>query len=423
MRGLQNISISTRLRVLIGVVVLLMLLGSLLSFSQFRNVTSYTSRLSTLEHRVSSLLRLNNRLLELMARLDRAAEQRDARHFEETAWKLLDWFQRESAGPMAIVRAISQEDGQHAALMSGAQLMITGLPDRIASLVQLAQADDWVALNARLLNQADQTDDVVAAILGQVDADMANARTRLVDELEHAQTRALRTLVLTALLGAAAAALLGAFITRSITEPLTMLDRAARALAAGDFSHRVPVRGNDEAAHVGHAFNSTASELAHMFDEVRQQRAAAQAAQQALHEHARELARANADLQQFAYSASHDLQEPLRIIALYSQLLKKKYGGQLDERADQYIERVHTSARQMEQLISDLLAYTRSTNINPDENAAADVNAVLQRVLGIFEPQLQSHGGVVKAELMPVVRAHDIHVQQILQNVIGNALK
>lgn len=423
MRRLQDISISTRLRILFGGVIVLMLLGSTLSFWQFRNVTSYGARLSGLERRVSSLLRLNNRLLDLMARLYRAAEQRDAHEFETSAWRLLDAFQWDSAEAMATLRGIASESDRDAALMSGVQSMVTSLPERVESMVQLARAEDWVALNARLLNQADQTDDVVAVLIGQVDADMASARTRLVESLDTAQSRAFNTLLFTALLSIGAAVLLGTFITRSITHPLTLLDRAARALAAGEFHHRVPVRGSDELAHVGEVFNTTAAELAGMFEEVQRQRTTAQAAEAALHDRAQELARANADLQQFAYSASHDLQEPLRIVALYSQLLKRKYTGQLDENADFYIGHLFRAARQMEQLISDLLAYTQTASINKDGDQVADMGVVLQRVLALLELQIRSEKCILHAEALPRVQAHEIHVQQLLQNLIGNALK
>ena len=156
--------------------------------------------------------------------------------------------------------------------------MLGSLTGRVSSLVQLARAQDWTALNARLLNQSDHTDDVVAVLITQVDAD-----------LETPQTSCRRS-------GRSAVAgrtdscdcdcsepcdcgVAGAWITRSITQPLSTLGRGARALAAGDFQYRAPIDGTDELAHVAQVFNSTAAELAGMFDEVQTQRAAAEAAQ------------------------------------------------------------------------------------------------------------------------------------------------
>ena len=132
---------------------------------------------------------------------------------------------------------------------------------------------------------------------------------------------------------------------------------------------------------------------------------------------------ANADLEQFAYSASHDLKEPLRIVALYSQILKRKYSGQLDESADEYIVYVFRAARQMEQLITDLLAYTQTAQALSTVETPTNVHLILERVLSTLEPQIRSQRCIVASDPLPDVRAHQIHVQQLLQNLIGNAMK
>jgi light-regulated signal transduction histidine kinase (bacteriophytochrome) len=185
----------------------------------------------------------------------------------------------------------------------------------------------------------------------------------------------------------------------------------------------VPVTGKDELAHLTLAFNASAAELARLFDEARSQRANAEAAHAALQEHARELARVNVDLQQFAYSASHDLQEPLRTVALYCQLFQRTYQGRLDERADDYIGYTVRAALQMSRLLSDLLAYTRTSALGKPAGEVTDVNAVLCRVLGMLEPQITRERCTVHAEQLPEVGVHEVHMQQLLQNLPGNALK
>ena len=126
--------------------------------------------------------------------------------------------------------------------------------------------------------------------------------------------------MITAALSLAIAVLLGTVVTHSIKDPLFSFEVGARALAAGDFSHRLTTEGQDELTQMAHTFNRMAGEIDRLFAELRKEHAKTELAQAALEERARELARANADLQQFAYSASHDLQEPLRIITLYSQM-------------------------------------------------------------------------------------------------------
>jgi light-regulated signal transduction histidine kinase (bacteriophytochrome) len=220
----------------------------------------------------------------------------------------------------------------------------------------------------------------------------------------------------------------GTIVTSSITQPLTALDAGARALAAGNFEHRVPVKGNDELTHLAFVFNQTSGEVARLFEEVRREHAKTEAAQTALQERAQELARANADLEQFAYSATHDLKEPLRVISLYSQLLHRKYAGRLDQDAEQFIDYLFRAAHQMEQLITDLLAYTRTANVNKvdearTDEARTDVNAVLATVLATLELQIRECRCRLTVEPLPTVRAHEVHVQQLFQNLIGNSLK
>jgi light-regulated signal transduction histidine kinase (bacteriophytochrome) len=278
-------------------------------------------------------------------------------------------------------------------------------------------------LHARLLNQADETDDVLAALMEQVDRDLTTARMTLVDDLQRAEDRAGNTIALTVLVTLAAAVLLATWVTRSIEQPLATLDAGARALAAGDFNHRVPLRGTDELARLAAVFNKAAEELAALFNEVGRARGAAEAAQAALEQRAHELARANADLRQFAYSASHDLQEPLRTVALYSERLQAVYGGQLDRRGKDYLGYITAGARQMGQLLNDLRAYAQAASTTKAEDARTDVKVVFDRVLQGMQAQISAQRCTVRAEQLPVVRAHEVHVHQLLQNLIGNAIK
>lgn len=423
MFDVRQIPIKVRLWAFFAIVMALMLLGSTLSIWQFRHVSSYATRVAKAEQRASELLRLDSSLMTLMNQLHRIAEDEQADRFASEAPRLLEIFRARSARTEAVLGEIAQESDRHAVLVGGIRSMLQGLPSRVSSLLILAGEGDWIAVHARLLNQTDRTDDVVAALMGQVDEDLAGARLRLTQDLENAQSRATIALALAAALSLATATVLGTFITRSITQPLSKLARGTQALAAGDFKHRIPAEGSDELAHLARVFNQSAAEIAQLFDAVQRERAAAQAAEWALQERAQDLARANADLEQFAYSASHDLKEPLRIVALYSQLLQRKYAGKLDGGADDYMDYLFRAARQMEQLITDLLAYTQTAQARPTVEQPTNVTAVLRRVLSTLEPQMRAQRCSVSFEPLPDVQAHEIHVQQLLQNLIGNALK
>ncbi|HYP14668.1 MAG TPA: PAS domain S-box protein [Bryobacteraceae bacterium] len=138
-----------------------------------------------------------------------------------------------------------------------------------------------------------------------------------------------------------------------------------------------------------------------------------------------ELRRANADLEQFAYSASHDLKEPLRMIAIYSQMLQRRYGDQLDATANEYLHTVLTGARRMDQLVEALLAYTTSSTQLQSSDAvpSVDARAVLEHAIANLSHAIQESGATIEIGALPRLRISEVHLLQLFQNVIENALK
>jgi PAS domain S-box-containing protein len=141
-----------------------------------------------------------------------------------------------------------------------------------------------------------------------------------------------------------------------------------------------------------------------------------------LHRAMEELKRSNADLEQFAYVASHDLQEPLRAVAGTVQLLQKRYGGQLDERADEFIRHAVEGAARMQTLINDLLAYSRvGTRGQPFQ--PVDCAGVLADALTNLTVAIRESGAVITYNNLPTVVADQTQLAQLFQNLIGNAIK
>ena len=147
-----------------------------------------------------------------------------------------------------------------------------------------------------------------------------------------------------------------------------------------------------------------------------------QRAAQALADKARELARSNTELEQFAYVASHDLQEPLRMVSSYTQLLARRYKGKLGSDAEEFINYAVDGATRMQRLIQDLLAYSR-VGTKGREFVPTDCEVLLDRVLGDLRVTIEESGAVVTHDLLPIVRADEIQIGQLLQNLIGNAIK
>jgi light-regulated signal transduction histidine kinase (bacteriophytochrome) len=134
-----------------------------------------------------------------------------------------------------------------------------------------------------------------------------------------------------------------------------------------------------------------------------------------------EVRRANQDLEQFAYSASHDLQEPLRTIKIYSELLLASFQGALGETAE-YLGYLRSAATRMELLVRDLLTYTHMNRIELP-SLEADANAALSAAMANLQQAVRESDAVVTFDKMPSVRIHATHLQQLFQNLIGNGIK
>lgn len=147
-----------------------------------------------------------------------------------------------------------------------------------------------------------------------------------------------------------------------------------------------------------------------------------QRAQEELAKKVEELARSNRDLEQFAYVSSHDLQEPLRMVAAYTQLLAERYRGQLDEKADRYIGYAVEGALRMQALIEDLLAFSR-VGRNGGEHTATDCNAAVDEALRNLAAAVRDSGVIVTRGQLPFVHGSHFQLVQLFQNLIGNAIK
>jgi PAS domain S-box-containing protein len=173
----------------------------------------------------------------------------------------------------------------------------------------------------------------------------------------------------------------------------------------------------DETGHIVGVFAAARDVTERMHAERALQRAEA-----ALRSEKDELARSNAELEQFAYVASHDLQEPLRMVSSYTQLLARRYVGRLDADADEFIGYAVDGAQRMQQLITDLLAFsrvgTRGKELVPMESQAA-----YEEALGNLAVSIEESGAVLSADPLPAVRGDHQQLVQLFQNLIGNAVK
>jgi light-regulated signal transduction histidine kinase (bacteriophytochrome) len=142
----------------------------------------------------------------------------------------------------------------------------------------------------------------------------------------------------------------------------------------------------------------------------------------AIEQQASDLSRSNADLEQFAYVASHDLQEPLRKVAGFCQLLQRRYGGQLDERADEYIRYAVDGAQRMQQLINDLLAFSR-VGRTTERFERVDLAVAAQRAVDSLATAIERTDATVTVDELPTITGDARLLAAVFQNLIGNGIK
>jgi light-regulated signal transduction histidine kinase (bacteriophytochrome) len=200
-----------------------------------------------------------------------------------------------------------------------------------------------------------------------------------------------------------------------VLRPVSDLAAQVREVVAGDTDREVDVDGPGEIRELGADVDAMRRHILRDLDE-------AQAVNRRLDDQARELERSNRDLEQFAYVASHDLQEPLRKVASFCQLLQRRYAGKLDERADQYIEFAVDGAQRMQQLINDLLAFSRVGRTR-DNFGTVDLGAIAATAAAQLEQAREDAGGEIVLGALPTVQGDPGLLRALMANLIGNGLK
>ncbi len=230
--------------------------------------------------------------------------------------------------------------------------------------------------------------------------------------------------------------LLAVLLQRLVAQPVTGLAAEVRQVAGGDYDRAIAGTGPPELAALARDVDAMRRRIVADLGEVvvsRKQVERANAALEAqaaelagqtaaLQAQAAELARSNSDLEQFAYVASHDLQEPLRKVVSFCQLLQRRYAGQLDERADQYIAFAVSGAQRMQRLINDLLAFSRIGRTTT-EFTEVDLTQVVARTVAALDTQIDRAEAKVTWADLPVVRGEESLLDTLVANLVGNSLK
>jgi signal transduction histidine kinase len=220
-----------------------------------------------------------------------------------------------------------------------------------------------------------------------------------------------------------AAGALAVVLNYAVLQPLNRIRSSARRVVAGDFEHRIAITGPADLRAVASDIEAMRSRLVAAAEAARaaQEFAASQAAD--LDAQAAELIRSNAELEQFAYVASHDLQEPLRKVASFCQLLEKRYGDQLDERGRQYIDFAVDGAKRLQVLINDLLTFSR-VGRGHEVRTEVPLGQPLDSAISALDAVIEDQGAVIdRPDELPAVNGDATLLAMLWQNLISNGIK
>jgi signal transduction histidine kinase len=258
--------------------------------------------------------------------------------------------------------------------------------------------------------------DDVRGAFARLDAQLARVRADERARLRHAADAATVAVIIAGLLVLAAALATWATLRRIVTRPLANLAGDARRVARGSFDHVVRREGPRDIAGLG-------GDVESMRRRIVAELTAVEDARRRLEAQALDLQRSNAELEQFAYVASHDLQEPLRKVASFCGMLQKRYHGRLDERADQYIAYAVDGALRMQALINDLLAFSRVGRVGT-ALGRVDLAEVLAAAESNLGAAIEESGATVEVDGdLPELQGDASLLTALWQNLLANAIK
>ncbi|MDG4783999.1 CHASE3 domain-containing protein [Micromonospora sp. WMMD961] len=275
---------------------------------------------------------------------------------------------------------------------------------------------------ALITDQTRQQFDQLRAAVDDLQEEILAAREQAATNVRTSSNVLVVLLIVAALVVVVAGAVLLVSLDRMVVRPLTGLADQVREVAEGDYQHRIATVGPPEFIRLGDDVDAMRQKIAADLAEVRGARERIEWVNSQLQKQAEELTRSNRDLEQFAYVASHDLQEPLRKVASFCQLLQRRYAGQLDERADQYIAFAVDGAQRMQRLINDLLAFSRIGRLTTGF-VEVDLNKVMGDVAGQTEAARQYADAELTWTELPVISGEEPLLTNLLANLVSNSIK
>jgi signal transduction histidine kinase len=328
---------------------------------------------------------------------------------------------------------LPENGGEIAIVGANGNILYSSNPDRLTNGVNTIT--NWQTLDNHQTNWGRRTDEngesviysITPLILSAPNTNLSNLNLHIYIQQNYDQALAnVRRLTNIALMGGLLAITMAFtaanIITRRLVRPIATLTDATTAIANGDLTRTVTPSGPEELLQLAYAFNEMTRRLNQTLIDLEWEIGERQQIEEQLKKYTAELERSNRELQDFAYAASHDLQEPLRKIQAFGGRLQNKYATQLDERGLDYLNRMIDASDRMQTLIINLLAYSRiTTKAQPFE--PVNLNQLVQDVLRDLEVRIAEVQATISVDPLPAIEADPTQMRQLFQNLLSNALK
>jgi transcriptional regulator with GAF, ATPase, and Fis domain/HAMP domain-containing protein len=263
---IHQLNIGPRLTLCFVFIILAMLVGNVVLLWQFHLAQAQTERLGGVDRELITVLQAHADLMSFHERLDVLAQSEDTAGLLKEVEPLRNALLEESEHSRNALRGLPPEVQLDPTLLPTLEAIESALPPQLEAITALAKSRDWEAVRLRLANEIRPLESKTSTLVQDVDREVSDERAQAVSNIRQARRRILLTAPVTAVLTLLIAAFLGLAIRRSITQPLRRLMEGSKALARGNFQHRVLLIGDDELAHLGRVFNETAERLRDLYE-------------------------------------------------------------------------------------------------------------------------------------------------------------